>query len=368
MVADPLDPFVIKQGLERLAGWPLGPKMPVAWLKAARAVRRVWAPLPWERSSPAPPAEGVLPAPRALPGRALRGLRVGLVVSGGSGNLAATCGVVRAIEEGGGRIVAVSGCSGGALWAAQVALGMGSDRMVRFSLEELDPRRYLVLRPARAALRGLRGRANTGLIVGDRIEALFEEFGGGRLDRLPVPFYSILWELESNRLVFAGSRTTPGWTLGQAVRGSLSLAPAVEPWEREGRHYIDGGVVNVLPVAPLLEHHPEIDVFVVVNGFLPPGFVGPDLTGWQRGRFGMLLAARQLQLAPFQELARREFASVADRAWLVEPVGAEEAYGVNFFAAMIDRSVWPDRIRAGHREGRRVLARPAGFLSDSGAR
>lgn len=360
MVADPLDPFVIKQGLERLTGWSVGLKMPLAYLRAARAVRRVWAPLPWERSSPAPSPEGVLPEPRPVAGRRLEGARVGLVVSGGSGNLAATCGVVRAIEEAGGTIAAVSGCSGGALWAAQVALGMNAERMVRFSLQELDPRRYLAIRPLRQAVRSAAGRPFTGLIQGQRIEELMDDTGGGRLDRLPVPFYSILWEVETNRLVYAGSRTTPDWTLGQAVRGSLSLAPAVEPWAHAGRHYIDGGVVNVLPVSPLLEHHPEIDVFVVVNGFLPPGFVGPDLTGWHRGRFGMLMAARQLQLAPFQELARREFATIADRAWLVQPVGAEEAYGVNFFAAMIDRSVWPDRMRAGHREARRALARPPG--------
>lgn len=359
MVADPLDPFMIKQGFDRLLGWPLGPRMPLAYMRAALAARRVWAPMPWERSSPAPVAEGVLPPHRPVAGRHLEGRRVGLVVSGGSGNLAATCGVVRAIEEAGGTIAAVAGCSGGALWAAQVALGMDADRMVRFSLEELDPRRYLAIRPVRSTWRSLRtGRAFSGLIRGDRIEALFDDAGGGRLDRLPVPFYSILWEVETNRLVYAGSRTTPGWTLGQAVRGSLSLAPAVEPWENRGRHYIDGGVVNVLPASPLIEHHPEIDVFVVVNGFLPSGFVGPDLSGWQRGRLGMLLAARQLQLAPFQELARREWASIADRAWLVEPIGAEQAYGVNFFAAMIDRSVWPDRMRAGHREGRRVLSRP----------
>ena len=361
MVADPLDPFMIKQGLDRLVGWPLGPRMSLAYLRAARAARRVWLPLPWERSSPAPSPEDVLPPARPVPGTRLRGRRVGLVVSGGSGNLAATCGVVRGIEEAGGCIAAVAGCSGGSLWAAQVALGMEADEMVRFSLGGLDPRRYLELRPIRSAWRtAVTGRAFTGIVQGDRIEATFDDLGAGRLGDLQVPFYSILWELETNRLVYAGSRTTPDWTLGQAVRGSLSLAPAVEPWQHGGRHYVDGGVVNVLPVQPLLEHHPEIDVFVVINGFLPPGFIGPDLTGWQRGRLGMLLAARQLQMAPFQELARREWASIADRAWLVEPIGAEQAYGVNFFAAMIDRSVWPDRMRAGHREARRVLSRPVG--------
>jgi NTE family protein len=361
VVADPLDPFLIKQGLDRLVGWPLGPRMALAYLRAARAARRVWLPMLWERSSPAPSPEGVLPSPRPLPGGHLKGRRVGLVVSGGSGNLAATCGVVRAIEEAGGTIAAVAGCSGGSLWAAQVAMGMGSERMVRFSLDGLDPRRYLELQPVRSAWRtAVTGRAFTGVIQGERIEAMFDDLGAGRLDELPVPFYSILWELETNRLIYAGSRTTPDWTLGQAVRGSLSLAPAVEPWEMAGRHYVDGGVVNVLPVAPLLEHHPEIEVFVAINGFLPDRFIGPDLTGWQRGRLGMLLAARQLQMAPFQELARREWASIADRAWLVEPIGAEQAYGVNFFAAMIDRDVWPDRMRAGHREARRVLSRPPG--------
>jgi NTE family protein len=357
-VPDPLDPFVIKQSLDRLLGWPLGPDGVRAYLNALVACRRVWAPLPWERRSPAPEPFGVLPPHEDVPGQPLAGRKVGLVVSGGSGNLAATCGVVRAIEEAGGTIAAVSGCSGGSLWAAQAAMGWSADRMVRFSLGELDPRDYLDLQPVRSTLRSLwTGEAFTGVIKGDRVQALFEEVGlGVRVGDLPIPFYSILWEVESNSILYAGTRTTPDWTLGEAVRGSLSLAPVVDPMPRDGRHYVDGGVVNVFPVRPLLEHHPEIELFVGVNAFLPRGFVGPDLSGWKQGRLGVLQAARQLQLAPFQELARREWDSISDRAWLIQPVTDEQAYGVNFFAAMIDRSVWPERMRAGHAEARRVLA------------
>lgn len=358
-VSDPLDPFVIKERFDRLAGWPVpSPAMAKAWLRAGRAVRRVWMPMPWERKgSPAPRPDGVLPAARPVPGRVLEGRKVGLVVSGGSGNLAALCGVVRAIEEAGGTIAAVSGCSGGSLWAAQVAMGWDADRMVRFSLTGLDPRRYLDPKPARAAARTALGReAFAGIVRGDKIEQMWDEVSGGvRLGDLPVPFYTVLWEMESNRVVHAGTVTTPDWTLGQAVRGSLSLAPVVEPMERGGRHYVDGGVVTVFSAGPLLAHHPEIDAFVGVNAFLPRGFEGPDLTGWRSGRLGLLKAARQLQLAPFQELARRDWEAMGERRWLIEPIADIDAYGVNFFAAMIDRSVWPDRIRDGHSEARRVL-------------
>ncbi len=358
-VSDPLDPFVIKERFDRLIGWPVpSVAMARAWVRAGRAARRVWMPMPWERrGSKAPSPDGVLPGPRPVPGRPLEGRKVGLIVSGGSGNLVSLCGVVRAIEEAGGTIAAVSGCSGGALWAAQVALGWNADRMIRFSLTGLDPRRYLDVRPVRAAARTtLGGEAFAGIVRGDKVERLWDDASGGAtLGDLPVPFYTILWELESNRVVHAGTATTPDWTLGQAVRASLSLAPVVEPMVRDGKHYLDGGVVNVFSAAPLVEHHPEIDAFVGVNAFLPSGFVGPDLTGWRRGRLGLLKAARQLQLAPFQELARRDWARVGERRWMIEPIADVDAYGVNFFAAMIDRSVWPDRIRDGHDEARRVL-------------
>ncbi len=360
---DPADPFSIQAGFDRLLGWPAWPEMMRAYTRAGFAARRAFLPLPFEGRKRK--TEPVLPPFEPIAGQPLAGKRIGLVVSGGSGNLATTCGVVRAIEEAGGDIVAVSGCSGGALWAAQVGLGFDSDAMVDFSLGDLNPASYLDLQPVRQALRSVvQRRTFAGLMNGGAVQALFDGQAAGRsLEELPRAFYGILWEIETNRIVYAGPKTTPDWSLGEVVRSAISLAPVVQPYERGGRHYVDGGVIDVLPVRPLLEHHPEIDAFVAINGFLPTGFVGPDLHGWHKRSTGLLSVARQLQLAQHQEFARREWETIADRAWLVEPITDIQAYGINFFAAMVDRSVWPDRIRAGHAAARRVLQEAVGTRS-----
>lgn len=359
-VRDPADPFSIQAGFDRLLGWPGWPDMLGAYTRAAFAARRAFLPLPFEGRRRK--REPVLPPFSPLPGQPLAGKRIGLVVSGGSGNLSTTCGVVRAIEEAGGDIVAVSGCSGGALWAAQVGLGFSGDEMASFSLGDLDPASYLDLQPVRQALRSVaRRRTLAGLMNGGAVQALFDGQAAGRaLAELPRAFYGILWEIETNRVLYAGPKTTPDWSLGEIVRSAISLAPVVQPYERDGRHYVDGGVIDVMPVRPLLEHHPEIDAFVAINGFLPRGLQGPDLHGWHKRTNGLLTVARQLQLAQHEELARREWETIADRAWLVEPITDIQAYGINFFAAMVDRSVWPDRIRAGHAAARAVLAAPIG--------
>lgn len=351
---DPADPFAIKADFDRLVGWSRPAPLVAAWLRAGLAARRTWLRLPFESGEVS--ADGVLPPAAPLTGSPLEGRSVGLALSGGSGNMVCGVGALRAIEEAGGHVTSVSGCSGGALWAALVALGWDADRVLRFSLGELDPRRYLDPGVFGPVLRAVWKReAWAGAVSGKSVQTFFDDVSGGaRLGDLPLAFHTVLWQLESNRVVVVGSSTTPDWTLGEAVRASLSLAPVVEPFVRDGLSYLDGGVINVFPASTVLLG-PPCDAVVGVNGFLPVGLQGPDLTGWRRKPDALLRVARQLQLAPFHDIARREWQAIDVPKWLVEPIEPSDAYGIAFFAAMVDRRAWPARIRSGHEATRAAL-------------
>jgi NTE family protein len=353
---DTLDPFNLKQQVARLDDVrSLGERF-TENVDAARTARRALLPLP-VLDRPARTQTKIFPPFKARPIPSLRNKKVGLLLSGGSGACVAACGVARALEEAGIEPQAISVCSGSALWGSMMASGLTAQEMVDQSLN-WQPEDYLDIqwtRIPRFALAAMRGF--TGLAKGEAIEKLFDrQLWHMTLGEAPVPIYSEVYNIDLNRLEVFGSKLTPDLMISELVRIAIALPMLVESVRVEDHLYADGGVVDVFPAEPLLEHE-KLDLVVGVNTILPRGFEGEDISGWSDRTMGFVTASRQISYAGHLELARRSARRLGRKLILIDPVDYTEVHGWRFYDLFIDRRKWPRLIMQGYEHATSVLDR-----------
>jgi len=153
-------------------------------------------------------------------------------------------GVLRAIERLGLHYDAVVGTSIGSLIGAMAASGMAVDEMERH-LHNIEKEQYFRLDVVRLLLKGTRAPSMySGNRFRDRLDQVLPAISFGEME---VPFFCNSVCLESGGSVFWG---TPGFDvpLVDAVYASCALPGIFEPHEREGKHYMDGGMVDALPL------------------------------------------------------------------------------------------------------------------------
>ncbi|MCX8014517.1 MAG: patatin-like phospholipase family protein, partial [candidate division WOR-3 bacterium] len=72
-------------------------------------------------------------------------------------------------------------------------------------------------------------------------------------DSLPIPYRAIAVDLASGeKVIFKNNR------LANAIRASIAIPGVFAPEQINGRNYVDGGLIQNLPVDPLLEFKPDI--------------------------------------------------------------------------------------------------------------
>jgi NTE family protein len=355
---DALDPFNVKQQLDRLNEVRELGRRVTADLDSLRTARRALLPLPFI-DRPQKAYTKVFPPFRSRPIPSLRRKRIGLVLSGGSGSCVAACGVMRALEEAGVEPAAISFCSGSALWGSMTACGMSAQEMVDTSLN-WQPEDYLDIqwtRLPRLALSALRGFS--GLAKGDAIAHLFDrQLWRTSVGETPIPVYLPAFNIDAGRLETFGSRLTPDLTIGELVRIAVALPLLVEAVQVKGHFYADGGVVDVFPAQPLIDHE-RLDLVIGVNTILPPRFEGEDISGWKERPLGFMTATRQLSYAGHLELARRTKKKLGRKLILIDPVDHTELRGWRFYDLFIDRRKWPRLILQGYEHTKAVLERHA---------
>jgi NTE family protein len=353
---DTLDPFNMKVQLARLNDvGSLGRRM-LSDLDAVRTARRALLPLPLVDRPQRTPTK-VFPPFRRRPVPSLRNKKIGLVLSGGSGACVALCGVARALEEAGVEPAAISFCSGSALWGSMMAAGLSSQEMVDQSLN-WQPEDYLDIgwsRLPRVALAAMRGFS--GLAKGEAVERLFDrQLWNMSLRETMIPVYAPVYNIDCGKLETFGSKLTPNVTVAEIVRIAIALPLLVES-PRLGEHlYADGGVVDVFPAQPLLDHE-RLDLVIGVNTILPRGFEGEDISGWTDRRMGFLKASRQISYAGHLELARRSVRRLGRKLILIDPVDFTELHGWRFYDLFIDRREWPRLILQGYEHATAMLNR-----------
>lgn len=328
---------------------------PIEDIRLLRNYRRALLTTPWDQ--PHHERTDIFPPFELDPHPVLAGKKVGLIVSGGSGSLVTLCGVKRALEEADIEVAAISACSGGAIWGSMVAAGWSAQEMVDECLrwmpsDIVDMNWREIARAPWTLLRGF-----TGLADGRALEQTLDRaFGGLTLAETPIPYYAIVLNIDQNKIDYFGPHNHPDVRLAKMVRVAVALPLFVNPVRFDEHLYVDGGVVNVFPVDPLLEQEKDLDYFIGVNTIMPPKFDGgDDITGWDERIAGILDVSKQLWHAQHIELSRQQLDKIRDRALLLEPLSWKEIAGARFFEIILDNARWPQHILSAYQDTRERL-------------
>ena len=171
--------------------------------------------------------------------RRLAGTSVGIVLSGGGARAFSHIGVLEELTAAGVTIDRIAGVSMGAMIGALFAMGHDADEIDAICFDEWVKRRPLrdFTLPRHSLIRGERFRS-----------MLHRTFGTRLIEELPRSFICGSAELRSGRLEIA--RHGPLW---EAVGLSICLPVIAPPQVRGGKIFIDGSLVNNLPVKAMAD-------------------------------------------------------------------------------------------------------------------
>lgn len=175
-------------------------------------------------------------------------MKVGLALGGGGARGFAHIGVLRALEERGIDVVAVSGCSMGGIVGAFVANGVGS-KDIRSAFLDVK------------AISLLDWSSKGGLIGGKGLEKQIEKYLPARFDQLHLPFKTVAVDIRAGRLcVFSEG------DLALALRATSAMAGIFSPVEHDGKLLVDGGLLSSVPIEEVrsMTTHPIVAVDVTV--------------------------------------------------------------------------------------------------------
>ncbi len=177
---------------------------------------------------------------------------VALALGTGGARGLAHIGAIEAILAAGYRITAVSGSSMGALIGGIHAAGkLDVYRDWVCALQKMD-----VLKLVDWTLSG------SGLIKGERIIGVLRELiGEVAIEELAIPFTAVATDLDREREVWLASGP-----LFDAIRASIAIPTIFRPHSHGGHRLVDGGLMNPLPLTPLLQSPSEFTIAVNVNG------------------------------------------------------------------------------------------------------
>jgi EmrB/QacA subfamily drug resistance transporter len=171
--------------------------------------------------------------------RRLSGTSVGIVLSGGGARAFSHIGVLDELTAAGVTIDRVAGVSMGAMIGALFAMGHDADEMDSICFEEWVQRR---------PLRDFTFPRHS-LIRGERFQSMLHRtFGAHLIEELPRGFMCGSTELRSGRLEIA--RYGPLW---EAVGFSINLPVIAPPQVRGRKIFIDGSLVDNLPVKAMAD-------------------------------------------------------------------------------------------------------------------
>lgn len=169
--------------------------------------------------------------------------RIGFALSGGGARAAAHIGILQALKDNGIVADCVAGTSGGAIIGALYASGMSAQKMVDFALEGS------VLKVYRPGL-PIKGITSLDFLI----ELLEKYIGKDSFEDLQIPL-----SVATTNLMTGEREIFEKGELYKPVAASCSIPLVFKPVEIEGSTYADGGIVDNMPVAPLL---PQCDVIV----------------------------------------------------------------------------------------------------------
>ncbi|MPQ66101.1 MULTISPECIES: patatin-like phospholipase family protein [Pseudomonas] len=231
--------------------------------------------------------------------------RVALVLGSGGARGYAHIGVIEEIERRGYDIACIAGCSMGAVVGGIYAAGKLDD--YRRWIESLD---YLdVLRLVDVSFR-------LGAIRGEKVFGQIRKIVGEvNIEDLRIPYTAVATDLTNQQEIWFQEGC-----LHQAMRASAAIPSLFTPVMQGNRMLVDGGILNPLPIVPVVSSHCDLIIAVNLNATnqkqyqlpviqRPPAF---------KSRFNNLLSSMGSRL-PFrrkqaEELLRLEQQTLASEA------------------------------------------------------
>lgn len=179
-------------------------------------------------------------------------IKIGLALSGGATRGLAHIGALEVLEENNIPVHMIAGTSMGSLVGGLYAAGR-TPKFMRDLSESItlsEERKYIDITIPRM-----------GLIKGKKIEQLIHTLCGGRqIEDLSIPYKAVACCIEDNSIV-----AFEKGNLTSAIRCSIAIPGVFEPVVYQGKTYVDGGVLDRIPVNEVREMGADYVIAVDVN-------------------------------------------------------------------------------------------------------
>ena len=176
--------------------------------------------------------------------------RVALVLGSGGARGYAHIGVIEALEARGYEIGCIAGCSMGAVVGGIYAAGkLDEYREWTESLDYLDVLRLLDVSFRLGAIRGEKVFGKIHEIVGE-ID----------IEQLAIPYTAVATDLTNQQEIWFQEGC-----LHKAMRASAAIPSLFTPVTQGSRMLVDGGLLNPLPIVPVVSSHCDLIVAVNLN-------------------------------------------------------------------------------------------------------
>ena len=174
----------------------------------------------------------------------LRGIKIGLALSGGAARGMAHLGVLQVLEQKGIVVDMIAGTSAGALTGVPYASGVSADHWARLFASDLKPPFLFRCFP-----NGSHWYLVYKYRAGQFDAMLRKYFSDVRLEQLPIPSCAITLDLISGDAI-----VRDGGDAVHAILESINLPGLSMPIFRDGRALVDGGLVKNIPADVLVNY------------------------------------------------------------------------------------------------------------------
>ncbi|GGC72331.1 hypothetical protein GCM10011362_21050 [Marinobacter halophilus] len=207
-----------------------------------------------------------------------KGKTVALTLGSGGARGYAHIGAIEVLQERGYNIIAISGCSMGALIGGMFAAGKMQDYKDWVTgLGQFDVLKLLDVT-----------FTSVGAIRGEKVFSIVREIlGDTRIEDLPIAYTAVATDLLAHKEIWFQEGP-----LDRAIRASIAIPSVVTPLVLDGRVLVDGALLNPLPIIPTISAHADLVVAVNLSGedeqrrripdaaFAPDDVVASDMDEW----------------------------------------------------------------------------------------
>ena len=238
--------------------------------------------------------------------------KVALVLGSGGARGYAHIGVIEELQARGYKIGCIAGCSMGAVVGGIFAAGkLREYREWTESLDYLDVLRLLDVSFRLGAIRGERVFGRIQEIVGDV-----------DIENLAIPFTAVATDLTNQQEIWFQEGC-----LHQAMRASAAIPSLFTPVIQGKRMLVDGGLLNPLPIVPVVSSHCDLIIAVNLNATNQNHYQLPviERPAALKGRIDQLMTSLGSRLPSFRRKSEDETLLLAEEQSLADDVSPAAA-------------------------------------------